>query len=80
MTPKEKAIELVEKMMLYSYDKIENEIYPKYIVDNKIKKELAKQCALIAVNEIIKALRKDLPEIGLGKGYWYNVKQEIQKL
>ena len=40
----------------------------------------AKQCALIAVHEIIKALRKDLPEIGLGKGYWFSVKQEIEKL
>ena len=39
-----------------------------------------KQCALIAVEEIIKALRKDLPEIGLGKGYWYSVKQEIENI
>jgi hypothetical protein len=38
-TPKEKAEELVEKMMLYSYEKIENEKNTKYIVDNKIKKE-----------------------------------------
>lgn len=40
----------------------------------------AKICALIAVHEIIKALRKDLPEIGKGKGYWQEVKKEIEKL
>ena len=40
----------------------------------------AKQCALVAVNEIIKAFRKDLPEIGLGKGFWGEVKLEIEKL
>ena len=45
MTPqKEKAEELVDKMMLYSYEKIENEKNTKYIVDNKIKKEYAIQC------------------------------------
>jgi hypothetical protein len=54
MTPKKKAGELVEKMMLYSYEKIENEKNTKYIVDNKIKKEYAIQCALIAVDEILK--------------------------
>ena len=53
MKPKEKAEKLVEKMMLYSYEKIENENSTKYIVDNKIKKEHAIQCALIAVDEIL---------------------------
>jgi hypothetical protein len=64
--PKEKAEELVGKMCLND------------CTDENI--ERAKQYALIAVNYIIKALRKDLPEIGLGKGYWYSVKQEIEKL
>ena len=91
MTPKEKAKELVEKMMLYSYDKIENEIYPKYIVDNKIKKELAKQCALIAVNEIINVcpyidlkIRETEDQLSAFDfqfvSYWQEVKQEIEKL
>lgn len=68
MTPKEKALELVEKMH------IETDII--YVMS----KSQAKKCALIAVSEIIKALRKNLPEIGLGKGYWHSVKQEINKL
>jgi hypothetical protein len=64
MTPKEKAKELLDKMQLdWACDSCHN--------------DWTKECALIAVEEIIKALRKDLPEIGLGKGYWYSVKQEI---
>jgi len=81
MTPKEKAKELVEKMMLYSYDKIENEIYPKYIVDNKIKKELAKQCALIADDEIIKEKNGCSKYECYGQDInWNKVKQEIENL
>ena len=40
----------------------------------------AKQCALIAVNEIIKAMRKGIPEIDYGTGYWSDVRNEIEKL
>ena len=85
MTPKEKAKELVEKMMLYSYEKIENEKNTKYIVDNKIKKEYAIQCALIAVDEIIKYV----PQFEYGQGektttteydYLQEVKLEIEKI
>jgi uncharacterized protein (UPF0333 family) len=70
MTPKEKAKELVSKYIhLAKQTTGENgTIYN------------SKQCALIAVDEITKALRKGLPEIGVGKGYWYSVKQEIEKL
>jgi hypothetical protein len=70
MTTEEKARELVNQF--------------RRITDEKglraIKLEYAKKCALITVSEIIKSLRKDLPEIGLGKGYWYTVKKEIEKL
>ena len=69
MTPKEKAKELV-----YRFD--EFTIHHSW----RLKNDDAIECALIAVDEIIKTLRKDLPEIGLGKGYWYSVKQEIEKL
>jgi hypothetical protein len=79
MTPKEKAIELVEKMMLYSYEKIENEIFSKYIVNNEIKKELAKQCALIAVDEIFNSVDNEHVS-DIFNQYWQEVKNEIEKL
>jgi hypothetical protein len=40
--------------------------------------EESKQCALIAVNRIIKAIRNTLPEVGEGKGHWYSVREEIK--
>jgi hypothetical protein len=79
MTPKEKARELVDKMMLYSYEKIENEKNTKYIVDNKIKKEYAIQCALIAVNEILIIMNEEYLSGALKIEYWQEVKQEIKK-
>lgn len=55
MTPKEKAIDLVDK-----YLDLDFEIYF----------EDAKQCALIAVDELIKET---------GSKYWYSVKQELEQ-
>jgi hypothetical protein len=63
-SPKEKAIELVDKFTNIGLQRRNEGI----------------ACALIAVDEIIKALRKDLPELSLGKGYWSSVKKEIEKL
>ena len=57
MTPADKAIELVDKFYKYTSG---------WNYD-----ELAKQCALIAVDELIKET---------GSKYWYSVKQEINKL
>ena len=71
MTPKEKAQELVNKFLLYSDD---GDLKNKYW---KIRN--AKQCGLIAVDELIKQERKtdDYYEIG---SYWIEVKQEIELL
>jgi transposase-like protein len=60
MTPKEKAKELVDR-----YVEI---IYP---IINTTK---VKQCTLIAVDEILKAVDGKYEE------YWQQVKQEIEKL
>jgi hypothetical protein len=60
MTPKEKAAELVDKMYHYQWRE----------------KERAKQCALIAVDEILNAHLFDLDE----KQYWQQVKTEIENL
>ena len=69
MTPKEKAKELVESMAFSCRE-----------CDYEAK---AKQCALIAVNEIldlkhIVTLRRNMHEMELE--YWDEVKQEIEKL
>jgi len=80
MTPKEKAIELI--------DKFENETY------SLIQGQLSKQCALIAVDEIMTLLNSSIehfvPHFGGGGHtikmpnqeyqYWQEVKQEIENL
>ena len=69
MTPKEKAIELVDK-----FNKPDTTHYP--YVHN------AQQCALIAVDEILEDNRINymLLGVGISKHYWKEVKQEIELL
>jgi len=62
MTPKEKAKELVEKMYNSAL----------YVAS----KYAAKQCAIIAVDEILNAHLFDLDE----KQYWQQIKIEIENL
>jgi len=61
MTPKEKAIQLVN-----SFDELGRDF-----TRGVSMKEFSKQCALIAVDELIKET---------GSKYWYDVKLEIYKL
>ena len=70
MTPKEKAKELVDKML----DKQE---YSDVYQERGIISWSAKQCALVAVDEII-TNRERIK--GIDKLYWQQVKQEIEKL
>jgi hypothetical protein len=63
MTPKEKALEIFNKMC-NSVD----ELLPLDV----------KQCALIAVDEIINSINPF--GMFLGKDYWQEVKQEIENL
>jgi hypothetical protein len=79
MIPKEKAIELVDKYKNISIsfvDSIEG------TCDTYINNEDAKECALIAVNEILKDTKlQDLTPYQHGRtAYWQEVKQEIEKL
>ena len=66
MTPKEKAIELVDK-------------YGTYVVmwtgGIEVERQNCKQCALIAVDEILKLLSNDIDLY-----YWQEVKTELEKL
>jgi len=66
MTPKEKAIELVDKFA--RIDGYQDSI-------DLSKCEFEKQCALIAVDEILNLL-----SYGTAIKYWKEVKQEIEKL
>ena len=84
MTPKEKAQELFDKY----YRLFNNFPNYQYVIENlnTIQDEklyTTKQCALIAVNEIldlkhIVTLRRNMHEMELE--YWDEVKQEIEKL
>jgi hypothetical protein len=66
MTPKEKAKEL--------YNKFYNTSSHPHHVESR--KNNAKQCALIAVDEMIKELERCF----IHNEYWQEVKQEIEKL
>ena len=72
MTPKEKANRLVNKFYIEGDMLKESHSY-----------RLAKQCALIAVNEIINS-NPNYPEFKENEGtpirYWEVVKQEIENL
>jgi len=76
MTPKEKAQELIDKM--------ERPLNDDYVVDYN---PYYKECALIAVNEIISNNFYDktsIPHIGIkyfeSNSYWEEVKKEIENL
>jgi hypothetical protein len=79
MSPKEKAYKLVEKIY---YD-----IDFNLVGMSSTKKMVAKQCALIAVDEILKSKKQNIihfyrcgDEFCECAGYWYEVKQEIELL
>jgi hypothetical protein len=68
MTPKEKAKELVDKFKEYAEDRISEDGL------GFDKKYCAKQCAILAVDEIIEATIDDWSH----SDYWQQVKTEIQ--
>ena len=83
MTPKDKAIELVDKFINLNSNKISDY--------SRIEYPTAKECALIAVDEIIKGIERGFDEHEKGTGiyvknrifYWdfySDVKGEINKL
>jgi hypothetical protein len=68
MTTKEKAIELVARF------KLKHKFFT-----NSFIKTTAKECALIAVDEIMNVIIGSY-DYELEKIYWQDVKQEIEKL
>ena len=77
MEAKEKAIELVEKFtpLVEYWDFCNNELR----INEDILKD-AKQCALIAVDEISKAVESDWSFMERKQNFWQEVKIEIEKL
>jgi hypothetical protein len=71
MTPKEKAFELAHKFRLLEIRTSENSYMMISMAD-------AKQCALIVADEVINTIMSVYqPET---KAFWFEVKQEIEKL
>ena len=73
MTPKEKAIELIDKFNNHTVKEL---IYLKNgkVIEGKTE---AKHCALIAVDEILSVIWINLND---DVDYWAKVKQEIENL
>jgi hypothetical protein len=83
MTPKEKAKELIDSMYNTPHCDIEHFPSKHYCDCSEINFFQAKQCALIAVDEIIELIEKSYYDENIIKGaklYWNEVKQEIEKL
>jgi len=77
LSPKEKAVELVEMFMNIKKQKLADYSIIYY--------PTAKQCALIAVNEIIYNNLMEYPQHSMiytphKNDYWQEVKQEIEQL
>ena len=70
MTPKEKAQELVDKIYNYTVDV--------FILSTSL--ECSKQCALIAVDEILTALDEHQWQNRSVIEFYFYVKKEIEKL
>jgi len=75
MTPKEKAEELYDKFLRY------------VPAEEEFEHEYAKQCALVAVDEIMSFMKNDDEESDTcywanhpTLTYWQNVKQELDKM
>jgi hypothetical protein len=69
MTPKEKALYLIDRFENYSFMDIEKRLSSF---------SSAKKCALIAVKEVIEELI--VTDFANRFSYWQEVKQEIEKL
>ena len=84
MTPKEKTIELVNKFKSNVYKKAFADtdfMYDRYY---GLDDEMAKQCALIAVDEILEEYKEDYEDIHKDiftiYSWWKKVKKEIDAL
>jgi hypothetical protein len=75
MTPKEKAQELVNQFRKYAHGHDDNNRF-----SPAMEKESGKECAIIAVNEILNHHSQEQGLYRIDIYYWKEVKQEIEKL
>jgi hypothetical protein len=81
MEPKLKAKELIEKMNVIHYVKLGGKNTNSKGLPVSMHDDQIKQCALIAVDEIIESHYKLLSGVKTSiYKYWQEVKQEIEKL
>ena len=71
LTYKEQAEELIQDFYSNKLDQ--------YNTFDRYDYNFAVDCAILTVTKIISSLRKTIPERGLGKGYWYSVREELLK-
>jgi hypothetical protein len=80
MTPKEKAKDLVDNMYNTEHCGIEHFPNKRYCDCTEMNLYQAKQCALIAVDEILNTIEYSSQADELSKiSYWEKVKNEINK-
>jgi len=74
--PKEKAEDLFFKYSMKGLEEI------KSILNRVVRKNIAKQCAIIAVDEVVQQLTpiEKAPNNKSAFQYWQEVKKEIEKL
>ncbi len=76
MTPKKEAEELIAKFQ-YEIKEYPSEIYP-----DDIENQIAKKCAIICIDEILKEIINTYHPTRLprkDKDYWKEVKKEVKK-
>ena len=71
LTYKEQAEQLIQDFYTNKLDQ--------YDTFGKYNYSFAVDCAILTVTKIISSLRKTIPEVGLGKGYWYSVREGLLK-
>lgn len=79
MTPKEKAIELINKYKSAPFNCVDCEMLFCEIKCTMLSNEEAKECALIAVDELIKQQNSYNNGSFYPSKYWQEVKNEIEK-
>lgn len=81
LSPKEKAKELVDAMYNTKHCGIKHIPNKHYCDCSEINFYQAKQCALVVVDEIMKAVGWKKMKLGVDRdNYWQEVKEEIKKL